>query len=333
MQGRLENKIKTERSIQEKLVNAPEYMKRFYHSIIIKSHTTKLRYINNVERFLFHVYNKYPSEKELKNIDSYKIQVYMSEILYYERDGEVHEINGNTQCNIYSALSSFFSFLFRSGYIDISPFDNKMIERPKAKENEVVYLTPAEVRKFEATIINGVGNQLSIAKQKDWKYRDLLLFRIPIINGLRVTALSEINIEDLDLDHNRIHVTEKGDITKWVDFDYKTAAYLAMWLVQREKLLGDSKCNALFISNRRTRITTKSIERLICKYAIECVPEKHITPHKLRNTCATNTYQVTGDIYKVSQVLGHKNTVPTKRYTHISKEEITNTINRVASLY
>lgn len=332
MKGRLENKIKTEKSIQDKLMYMPEYMSRFYQSIRIKSHTTKLRYINNVDRFLNHVFHDYPTEDKLNSIDPYTIQVYMSDISYFEKDGETCEMKETTQCNIYSALNSFFSFLARSGYIDTNPFDNKMIERPKTKENDIVYLTPSEVRKCENTIINGVGNQLSKSKQKDWKYRDLLLFRIPVVNGLRVTALSEINIEDLDLDNNRIRVTEKGDITKWVDFDYKTATYLALWLVQREKLIGDVKCNALFISNRRTRITTKSIERLIEKYT-ECIPDKHITPHKLRSTCGTNTYQETKDIHLVSKILGHKNTVPTRRYAAVLEEDVTSTINKVANLY
>lgn len=332
MQGRLEHKIKTETSIQDKLPNMPEYMKRYYHFVGTKSHTTKLRYMSNIDRYLLHEFGTYPKEKDIKNIDSYAIQKYMSEIQYYDKNGETYELKESTKCNIYSSLSSFFTFLTKMGYIDRNPFADKMIERPKITEGEIVYLTPQEVRKFEATIIEGVGSELSKARQAKWKYRDVLLFRIPVVNGLRLSALDEINIEDIDLDNDRIRVTEKGNITKWVSFDMKTASYLAMWLVQREKLLGDKKCNALFISNRRTRMDQRSIENIIDKYAV-CITGKHITPHKLRSTCATNTYQAKKDIYLTSKVLGHKTTAPTRRYAAVFNEDITNVINEVANMY
>ena len=334
MEGRLEHKIKTEELIREKISHMPDYMNRYYLSLRSKEHTTKNRYITNVSRFLLHYNNgEYPTEDLLKKIDSFQIQVYMTEIQYYDMNGNIKEMKESTQCNIYSYLSSFFSFLARYGYIDRSPFDNNMIERPKIRENAVVFLTPEEVRKVEYTIMNGVGNQVSVSKQKRWKYRDLLLFRIPVINGLRVTALSEINVEDIDLVKRKIRVVEKGGIAKTVDFDHRTSQYIDMWLTERKKLLNGSSCNALFISNRRTRMTTTSIENVISKYTSACIEGKHITPHKLRATCGTNTYQQTKDIYLVSKVLGHKNTMPTKRYAAVFDEDITNAVNNVASLY
>ena len=332
MNGRLENQIKTESRIKEKLKNDPEYMKRYYYSLNSKSHTTKLMYYNNIERFLKHKYGTFPNIELLNEIDAYEIQTYMAEINYYYEDQEIKELKETSQCNIYSALSSFFRFLKASRYITNNPFLDGTIERPRVRENEVVYLTSEEIRTVESTILNGVGNQLSKSKQNNWKYRDLLLFRIPIINGLRVTALSEINVSDIDLYKRKIRVIEKGNIAKAVDFDYKTSKYLQIWLKERRILLNGEKCDALFISNRRTRMTTRSIERVIDKYT-ECIEGKHITPHKLRSTCGTNIYQQTKDIYLVSKVLGHKNTNPTKRYAAVFNDDITNAVNRVADLY
>ena len=258
--------------------------------------------------------------------------MYMSEIGLYELNGEYKELKESTQCTIYSSLCSFFEFLERESYIEDNPFSNHRIERPKVKENPVVFLTPEEVRRVEKEIMDGDGNAVSIGKQKDWKYRDLLLFRIPVVNGLRVTALSEINVEDIDFLHKKITVTEKGNITKKVDFDPKTERYLRIWIKQREELLNGSSGNALFISNRRTRMTVRTIERVIEKYT-ECIPGKHITPHKLRSTCGTNAYQQKKDIYLVSKILGHKTTSPTRRYAAVFDEDIANTVNTLASLY
>jgi site-specific recombinase XerD len=332
MEGRLENQIKTENVIKEKLKSAPDYMRRYYYHINSKTHMTKLRYYNNIERFLKHKFGKFPSIEEIKNIDAYEIQIYMSEINYYG-DENVRELKESSQCTIYSSIASFFRFLKANKYIDEDPFVTGLIERPKIQENDVVFLTPDEVKRVEAIIIKGAGNDLSKARQEDWKYRDLLLFRIPVINGLRVTALSEININDIDLEKRRIKVVEKGNISKYVNFDQKTGQYISIWLKKRSELLKGKECDALFISNRKSRMTVRSIEFIIAKYTKECIPNKHITPHKLRSTCGTNTYQATKDIYLVSKVLGHKNTMPTKRYAAVFNEDIVNAVNSVADMY
>ena len=77
--------------------------------------------------------------------------------------------------------------------------------------------------------------------------------------------------------------------------------------------------NALFISQKNTRITVRSVERLVQKYA-STVTAKHITPHKLRSTYGTSLYQETGDIYLVADVLGHKNVNTTKKHYAAMKE-------------
>lgn len=335
MRGRLEHKMQIETNLQSKISSYPEYIKKFYYSLNQKSHTTKKTYINNVIRFLNHKYpDGYPAIEELGKIESFDIQMYMSEIEYYNNDNQVHALKESTQAAIYSSLSAFFIFLNRIYNIKGNPFDNKMVERPTIPENAIVYLTPDEVRTVENQILIGVGNKRSVGKQKNWKYRDLLLFRIPVVNGLRVTALSEINVDDIDLINRTIMVTEKRNITKKVDFDAKTAKYLNEWLKIREQLLGEkaSAEKSLFISNRRTRMTVRSIENIIEKYT-ECIEGKHITPHKLRSTCGTNIYQATGDIYLVSKVLGHKTTAPTRRYAAVFDTKKTDIINQVANLY
>ena len=331
MKGRLENKIKTERYIQNRISDMPDYLHKFYYSMGSKSHTTKMRYIGNVIRFMKHINGECLSEEELNNITEFDIQKYISDIKYFEEDEEIKELKESTQCIIYSSLGAFFSFLYKVGYIGSNPFD-KGIERPKVKENDIVFLEPSEVREVEKVILQGVGSKVAQGRQKNWKYRDVLLFRIPVVNGLRVTALSEINVEDIDLNTRKIRVVEKGNISKTVDFDIKTASYIREWLKDRETLLDGKKESAFFISNQRTRITVRSIERIVGKYT-DCISNKHITPHGLRRTCGTNTYRQTGDIYMTASILGHKTTAPTRRYAAIDTQNRTDVINRVAYLY
>lgn len=325
MRGRKENKRKMELKIQEKIVGYPKYLKEFYYSLVQKSHTTKLRYINNAIRFIDEV-----DFDDLSDITSNTIQMYLNNIECYEENGEIKEITNTTKACICSSLCAFFNFLKMNNYIEENPFSK--IERPKIDNTEITFLTPEEVKIVEERILQGVGNQTAKSKQAKWKYRDLLLFRIPVVCGLRVTSLSEIDIDDIDMKNNTIMVTEKGNITKKIYLDDKTMMYINMWLIDREKLINDSKCKIFFISNRKERITVRSIERIIEKYTQD-IDGKHITPHKLRSTCGTNLYQNKKDIYLVASVLGHKTTAPTQRYAKIFDEDKINAINSVAAMY
>ena len=87
---------------------------------------------------------------------------------------------------------------------------------------------------------------------------------------------------------------------------------LRNWVVKRAELLNKRDCNALFISNRRTRITDKSVRDLVKAYTADF--EKHITPHKFRSTFATLLYDQTGDIAYVQQLMNHSRPDTTQRY-------------------
>ena len=340
MKGRIENKVKLETALKEKLKDAPEYMIRYFYYINSKTHATKRTYLYNVIRFVKYIGNgDYPDVSEFEYVDGYRIQMYISEISMNEKDGELKEMKGSSSCTIISSIKSFFDFLSirRNGvaYVSHNLFLEEKIERPKIEEIPITYLTPEEVKKFEKQILEGAGNELSVAKQLDWKLRDLLLFRIPVVNGIRVTALSEISIKDIDFKNRKIKVTEKGNVNTEKYFDEKTEQYIKCWIKKRNELLGDTKCDYLFISNRKQRMTTRSIERVIQKYADECdfLNGKHITPHKLRSTHGTNLYHETGDLLLTSKSLTHKSVSPTRRYVAVFETEIENAVNRVANLY
>ena len=340
MKGRLENKIKTETAIKAKLNDAPDYMNRYFYYLQNKTHATKKTYINNVIRFAKYIGNgEYPDIAAFEDVDAYRLQLFISEISLIEKNGEMKETRGTSNCTVISSIKSFFDFLSmkRNGkaYISHNFFMEEKIDRPKIEEIPITYLTPDEVKLFEQKILEGAGNELSVAKQSAWKYRDLLLFRIPVINGIRVTALSEISLKDIDFKRKKIKVTEKGNVNVEKDFDEKTEQYIKYWISQRKELLGDTKCDYLFISNRKERMTTRAIEKVIKKYADECdfLHGKHITPHKLRSTHGTNLYHATGDLLLTSKSLNHKSTSPTRRYVAVFENEVANAVNRVANMY
>lgn len=333
MEGRIENKIKIEAKIKEKIHGAPEYMKRFYTYLSTKSYNTKERYIEIVIRFLMYIGDrKYPSVDQLKNVGIFEVEEYLTNINYFKRNGETVELQPSTYCTIQSSISKFFVFLLKYGYIEKNPFEGGMMERPKLREKDVICLDKKEVTMVEKAILDGVGNDTSVSKQKDWKYRDFLLFWLPVVNGIRVGALSQINTDDINLAEKYIEVIEKGDRYRKIYFDDKALRIMSLWLTQRRMLLNGKKCDALFISNRRERITVRSIENIIDKYVTTTIG-RHISPHKLRATFATNLYANTRDIQLVSKALGHKTTAPVQKYVKMFDKDISNAVNMMSSIY
>lgn len=333
MEGRIENKIKIESKLKEKIHTAPDYMRRFYTSLSTRSYNTKERYIEIVLRFLKHIGGgKYPTAEQLKAVGIFEIEEYLTEISYIKKNGETVEIQPSTYCNIQSGISKFFSFLLKYGYIEKNPFDGGMVERPKLREKDVVYLDKREVISVEKAILNGVGNSASVSKQADWEYRDFLLFWLPVINGIRVGALSQINVDDINLEGKYIEVIEKGDRYRKIYFDDKAFRVINLWLTQRRTLLNGQKCDAFFISNRRQRITVRAIENIVGKYVLAATG-RHLSPHKLRATFATNLYASTRDIQLVSKALGHKTTAPVQKYVKVLDKDISNAVNLMSGVY
>ncbi len=317
MQGRTEKQKRTEAKLKALLEELPAVYTRYYYSLATKSYTTKQYYIRNVLRFVTVTFGKIVDEKELAGIDALGIQRYIETIKYI---GGGREICADTLHGVLSSISSFCRFLRQSGVIAENP--TELIDNPKKQPKEVICLTPAEITVIESRIINGVGTEHAVKLSEKWKDRDMLLFRLPLISGMRVGALSEINIEDINLKRGCVAVTEKENKNRTFYLDDVTMAYIRRYLAFRNAF---SACGerAFFISNRGTRMSVRAIELTIKKYS-SGVNDK-ITPHKLRATYATLLYQQTHDIYKVSRALGHESTVPTQRYVHYdSTDEMEN---------
>ena len=162
MKGRTETKIAVEKHIQEKLSHYPKLIKNYYYSINSSTHMTKLRYVNNVLRFLDHQFpNGNVDINEVFKFNRFDIEEYINDISFYEVNGDMRELKPATKACIYSSLSSFFEFLLDNDYISVNPMNK--IKRPKVDQNDVVFLEPYEVKHIETKILTqGAGNQTDI---------------------------------------------------------------------------------------------------------------------------------------------------------------------------
>lgn len=309
MKGRTENELKEMKRMNEKLDNYPTYLREFYDSLDEKSYTTKRCYIDYVLDMLDGTTGKdNPDIEEVKRINTGELQRYMNSLKYME-NGE--KVGASIRAARWTAINSFFKFLVGYRYIGENPF-GEYVQRPVIKNTKpVVYLDEKEIE----TLLQNVEEMGSGV----FKIRDRAIIRLFITTGLRETALTEINIEDINFDEGSIWTTNKGEKSWKVYPGYRTMRAIEEWIDNRESLFrdGDEQTDALFISSYRTRITAAGIRKLVAKYTKDF--DKHISPHKLRSTCATNMYKQTQDIMLVAETLGHSDVKVTKRYTTVEE--------------
>lgn len=220
-----------------------------------------------------------------------------------------------------ASLRSFYNYYFRNELIKTNP--PSLVPMPKLHEKEIVRLEPNEV----AVLLDQVEEGTNLTKQQlnfheKTKVRDLALLTLLLGTGIRVSECVGLDINDVDFDNMRIKVRRKGGYEDVVYFGDEVNRALLQYLDERKRIIPlDGHENALFLSIQNRRLTVRSVEKLVKKYALLVNNLKKITPHKLRSTFGTNLYQETGDIYLVADVLGHKDVNTTRKHYAAMKEE------------
>ncbi|SMD30256.1 site-specific tyrosine recombinase/integron integrase [Picrophilus oshimae] len=144
--------------------------------------------------------------------------------------------------------------------------------------------------------------------------KHLAIVSLLLYSGIRVSELCNLKIEDIDLNENIIYVRSgKGGKDRIAIIPDECSEILRSYYNDRLKYPGDT----FFISNKKSRYDTSTIERLIKKLAVKAGIEKHVTPHVLRHTFATSVLRNGGDIRFIQQILGHASVATTQIYTHI----------------
>lgn len=322
MDGRTEQMLKVENKLQRMMQSCPSLLREYYYAMANYTHNTKLQYIYKINNFFDGIYRKKWGDAEIKRLSSVKIDQYITQRkMHIVRE---HKLGNEVLAMQITAVSLFYDFLVKRGHIKENPFKNS-VGRPTIKPpKDVVYMEYAEVKEVMDNIQKGIGSSRSMARQKKWKTRDMLLLLIPLTTGIRVSALMGINLEDLDLAQGVIHTTEKGDNKRDYVIPQEVVEVARQWINERDNMMGESDLSALFITRTGgtfARMTVRTAERTINRYT-DPLP-KHITPHKLRSTYGTFVYRESGDLKMTSELLGHKQLSTTKRYaaTDLSRKK------------
>lgn len=322
MSGRIEKDNLIENKISKVINNQHSIIKGYSKGFGGKTANTKESYIKraiNFCNFLQKEYNiDFNNQTEIKTLNYMHIIAYMDFIKNHMPDGTKVDKGINGCAVDFYAVKHFCKYLKSCRFIDYNPCDE--VEIPKDKKiHDIVSLTQDEIYTIKNNILKGVGSHRAKATQEKWKNRDLCIVFLGITTGLRVSAITNIDIKDIDFNSKTLKTIEKGNYERIIYLSDKMIELINKWIKDREKIFGNINCDALFISAKKQRISTNTIRDMLTKYTYNI--NKNITPHKLRSTAATNLYDKTGDIYLVADVLGHHNIQNTKRYASVSTQK------------
>ena len=232
MNGRLERELKAEERMNKKLSSLPSIFTEFYYSMRAskKSYTTMDTYINYVKNFMEFITGNKIVDDFYKHVTSTDIEHYMISLETRKIKGQIIRTGDSIQATRWSALNTFFVFLVnKKEYIPKNPMVK--VERPKVNvEHKVIYMTKSEIKK--------VKNEIDHCTHKN-AMRDKTIVGLALATGLRVSALIQINIEDIDFDNNIIRVIEKRQKTREIPFGENTKQLLKEWIEYRNKTYKD----------------------------------------------------------------------------------------------
>jgi len=212
-----------------------------------------------------------------------------------------------------TSLRSFWKYLLSEGKTESNPWT--LLDPPKVRKKLPTVLSHEEVVEFLERIPRSTPSDI----------RDRCIFELLYSTGIRVSELTQLNIEDLNLDHKECLIKGKGNKERMTLFTQTTKEWILQYLEERHHFNASS--NALFVSQKGTRISPRSIQRILKKH-ITNFPNSRITPHTLRHSFATALLNNGAEIRTVQELLGHKQLSSTQIYTHVSKDTLFKSYNK-----
>jgi len=219
-----------------------------------------------------------------------------------------------------SGLRTFIKYLRREEVIDHDPA--AMAVAPRRDQTIPTHLSEPEVARLIET--PDTGDPLG--------RRDRAILELFYASGLRLSELVAIDLEDLNLGDRMVRVMGKGGKERILPFNQSTVAAIKAWMKDRAAIATPERQKAkgkrqkvgdpLFINYRGTRLTGRSVDRLLRRYVAQCSTRMGISPHALRHSFATHLLQRGADLRAIQELLGHSRLSTTQRYTHVNAAQL-----------
>lgn len=280
----------------------------------VSEHTLR-NYASDLEQFKLHLFRvEKRADMPVVEIDRLTIREWMAELHADHKKTSV--------ARKLASLRTFFQFLIREGKLESNPA--KQVATPKIERKLPNHLSIEDaVRFIETPDIN-----------TDLGRRDRAIIEFLYATGIRVGELVGINIPDVDFREKLVWVTGKRKKQRIVPFGEPAMQAVLLYMDQtRGKFLDNCPeakrdANALFLNYQGTRITTRSVGRMIDKYIKLCADIHDISPHSLRHTFATHLLDQGADLRDIQELLGHARLTTTQIYTQVSMEKMIEVYDR-----
>ena len=210
-----------------------------------------------------------------------------------------------------SALRSFYRFLVQEGLFRSSPVPSGRSLQVKVGKALPVFLGRKEVlRLLQAPQDSSV---LGI--------RDLAILEVFYSCGVRLSEAAGMDLTDINFSGKEILVRGKGSKERWVLFGDPTQAALSRYLQESRPKLDTGATPALFLNRYGGRLSGRSMEKLVERYAARAGLKDGVHPHTLRHTFASHMLEGEADLRVIQELMGHSSPITTQIYTHVTKQE------------
>ena len=227
----------------------------------------------------------------------------------------------NTIARKIASLRTFYKFLYREKRSDSNPAMS--LNAPKRAKSLPKFLTPFEVEQ----ILNNINIETPAG------FRNKAILELLWATGLRVSELSGLNFEDLNLEENEIRVFGKGAKERIILVTDRAKSFLERYIktarpiIAKGYTVSENEDSPVFINSTGFRLQTQSIRKAINEVVDKIQLPKHVTPHVFRHSFATHLIENGADLRVVQELLGHASISNTQIYTHISSQHLKEVYN------
>jgi len=285
-----------------------QFLQHLKYERNVSPHTLR-NYASDLEQFRDHLFKiEKRQDIPVKDIDRLTIREWMASLHGDHKKTSV--------ARKLASLRTFFQFLIREGVLEVNPA--KLVATPKIERKIPNHLNQEDAVRFIETpdLNNDLGR------------RDRAILEFLYATGIRVGELVGLNLRDIDFRERMVRVTGKRKKQRIVPFGEPALHALMHYLEEtRPQFLANAPAEkredqAVFLNYQGTRITTRSVGRMIDKYIKHCADVHHISPHSLRHTFATHLLDAGADLRHIQELLGHARLSTTQIYTQVSMEKM-----------
>lgn len=287
---------------------------RFLRSLRIRNvsaHTVR-NYGKDLEIFAAHFTKGGEVDQRAEEITRLMIRQFMAEEMQ-------RGISKATMARRLAALRGFFDYLVQEEGLPKNPA--RSVSAPKIPKKLPPVMTAEETN----GLVDSVRSDPDGDSSADKVVRDRLIVELLYGTGLRVSELVGLNVTDIDRAERWLNIRGKGRKERQVPFGEKAADALDRFLEVRAQLKPPSSAQALFLhrwGGQLRRLTVRSVEGIVKKYAQEFNGDPSLHPHSLRHAFATHLLSEGADLRTIQELLGHANLSTTQKYTQLSMEHL-----------